>query len=414
MERPPFLAIAAIALAVAMTLGEGVGLGALGLLAAAMWRRRNEDTHWDSVALYPALGIGIWLGAGVLAWVLGGYGVMDIGEIGRWMSFSALVVVPLSVQRLPPRWLDRIGQAYFATLLLAVVFALGTVALNARPGEWLVRGASNGIHQGRRPFDSSRTVAGGFYFHRLKFAHVACLGAIAMVARQLALPLKPGRRALEGAALVATLVALLLTYVRADVLGLATGMFVMGLFAGRRSQFALVALALLSVIGIAAVPSVSERVASIFAAQASSERALIWSQAVRIIADHPMGVGLGNYSSVVSAYYDTVDPAFPTRTYGHNLWLTQWAETGPLGVMGFLGGFIAVAYRARFRLPDPHALCLIGGTACFLTIGLTHDVFYDPPVALSYTTVLAFCAARLFDLAPAASRESEPYAKERS
>ncbi len=407
--RKTTLAYAAAVLAVAITLGEGVALGALGLLALALWWNRDGSEAWSSTALYPALGVAIWLLAGIAAWGFGGYGIMDFGELGRWISFGALVVVPLTVHKLDPEWLDRIATAYLVALLAAVVFSLVTVSADTRPGEWLVRGGSNGIHQGRMPFDSTRTVAGGFYFHRLKFAHVASLGLMVLMTRQLTVPMGWLRRTGEVLAILATSVAFFLTYVRADVLGVAAGMVVLAVFTGRRSRWALGATGLIALILIAAVPSLNARVGSIFAAQASGERALIWSQAIRIIADHPLGIGLGNYSKVVSAYYDTVDPTFPTRTYGHNLWLTNWAEGGPLGVFGLLGGYIALAFRARTKLPDAYALCLLAATACFLTIGLTHDVFYDPPVALSYACVIGYCAGRSFGPELLASRrESEP------
>ncbi|MEM6731329.1 MAG: O-antigen ligase family protein, partial [Myxococcota bacterium] len=321
---------------------------------------------------------------------------LDPGELGRWMSFSALVIVPLSLSGVNEEWRDRIGAAYCITVVAASVFALCTVALNARPGEWLVRGASNGIAQGRMPYDTSKTVAGGFYFHRLKFAHVATIGALMLLVRQLTVALSLRRRLLEGVGLLCIIAALFLTYVRADILGLAVGVFALGLFASRRSRMALAALAVVAIVVGASIPTVRERIGTMFVAQTSSERSLIWAQAVRIIADHPFGAGIGNYSKIVGAYYDLEDATFPTRTYGHNLWLTTWAETGPLGVMGLLGGFIVLAWRARERLPSAYALALISTIACLLTIGMTHDIFYDPPVSLSASSVIGYCATRLF------------------
>lgn len=388
--------IALLVLAVAVTLGEGVSLAALAivaLLALVDFRslKLDETSPW---CLAPAIGIALWASSGAVAWLIGGYGVLDFGEVGRWMSFGALALVPLSMARLERAHLERIATAYLVTLVVASLFALATVALNARPGEWLVRGASNGIHQGRMPFDASQTVAGGFYFHRLKFAHVSALGVLLLTVRQLAVPMSGVRRGVEGAALGVVTVAFFLTYVRASVLGVGAGLFVLALFAGSRSRKLLIAGAVLAGIAVAAVPTLSERIATIFAAQASGERALIWSQAIRVIADHPFGVGLGNYPTVAGLYYDLVDATFPTRTYAHSLWLTAWAETGPLGVVGFIGGFATLGWWARRYAPDPHALAAMAAIACFFTTGLAHDVFYDPPVALTYASVIAFLARR--------------------
>jgi len=68
-------------------LGEGLGFVGLGVLVAVtvarMWR----------LGLRPSLGptgagvlsaLGVWLGAGIVAWVLGGEGALRARELGRW------------------------------------------------------------------------------------------------------------------------------------------------------------------------------------------------------------------------------------------------------------------------------------------------------------------------------------------
>jgi O-antigen ligase len=142
--------------------------------------------------------------------------------------------------------------------------------------------------------------------------------------------------------------------------------------------------------GALVVPSVRARLGSIGGDETSSVRSLIWSQGVRVIADHPLGVGLGNYSVVVGRYYDVVDPAFNIRTYPHNLWLAAWAEAGPFGLFGYVTVFAAliagcVAVLRRRAAGDP-ALAAAGlfGTVAMVVIGMTHDVLYHGVVALSF------------------------------
>lgn len=392
MPRLQVLALGGFA--VAVCLGEGIALGFLALLTLLLVLRRRWPSV-EGVARLPVMGLGGWLAAGLLAWLVGGYGPVDPGEIGRWFSFSALLVVPLTMRDMDEKTLDRIGTVYLVALAIATVFALGTVAVNVRPGEWLVRGASAGLHQGRMPYDADKTVAGGFYFHRLMYAHVVVIGVCVLLARQATVRLPPLWRAVELALLTAFVFGLFLTYARAALFAVIAAGGLLALTARGRSRVALLALGLLAVTAALAIPTVRERVASGLAAQASTERALIWAQAVRISADHPMGVGLGNYSRVVSAYYDLAQASFPTRTYGHNLWLTTWAETGPLGVVCFIGGFGALGWAGLRRRRDPFGASAMALVACVLTIGLTHDVFFHPPVAMSWAGVLGYMAARM-------------------
>ncbi|MEM6531519.1 MAG: O-antigen ligase family protein [Myxococcota bacterium] len=381
--------------AIAVSLGEGIALGLLALLGLMLVLRRDQIRAPGWRAWVPALGVAGWLGCGAVAWALGGYGVLDAGEIGRWLSFSALAIVPLTMNGIDDETLDRIAFVYVAALAIATVFALATVAINVRPGEWLVRGASAGLHQGRMPYDASRTVAGGFYFHRLMYAHVVVIGISVLLARQVTVSLPPLRRIFELTVLVAFFLGLFLTYARAALFAAAAAGAILAITARGRSRYALIGVGVVG-IGIAlAIPSVRSRVASGLAAQASTERSLIWAQAVRVSADHPLGIGLGNYSRVVSEYYDTAQASFPTRTYGHNIWLTTWAESGPLGVACFVGGFALLGWFGFLRRGDPFGASALALVTCIFMIGLTHDMFFHPPVAMSWAGVLGYLAARL-------------------
>ena len=147
------------------------------------------------------------------------------------------------------------------------------------------------------------------------------------------------------------------------------------------------------------VPSVSERVRSIGGEEASAVRALIWSQGVRVIADHPLGAGLGNYSRLVGRYYDTVDPGFNVRTYPHSVVLAAWAETGPVGLLGLLYAWAAFALlcvevlRRGATAGKASAAAGLFCVAAFWTVGLTHDVLYHNAVAFAFFGMMGWVLA---------------------
>jgi O-antigen ligase len=105
------------------------------------------------------------------------------------------------------------------------------------------------------------------------------------------------------------------------------------------------------------------------------------------------GIGFGNYQRVCGQYYDRVDPAFPMRTWAHNLELSTLAETGPLGLLAMLFIWLAAAV-SLWRSRDPLALGGLGALAAFLVITQTHDLFYDSKVMYALWFGLALATWR--------------------
>jgi O-antigen ligase len=285
-------------------------------------------------------------------------------------------------------------------LTLAALFGLACYGLDVQPGESVLRTCSSVGGQGRVP-GSLRSAAGGFYFHRLKMAHVLLLGLSVLWARQLVLPLRFWRRCGELGLLAVACACLALTFARGAALGAAAAAAVGVYLAPRRARFAVLAAVVLACCAAAQVPGVRARLMSGGQGQAASIRGLIWSQAVQIMADHPWGVGLGNYTAVVGRYYDQVDPSFATRTYPHNVLLSAWAETGPLGLMGWAMLWLAFARAcigacrpgsASRAPPEIRAAAAAGLCMCaaFWTVGLTHDVLYHNVVAQAYVATMAW------------------------
>lgn len=401
-----------VLVAACVPVGEGLALGALVALLLMLIVRRRE-LPWGALRRGPAMpmlvAFGVWLAAGVVALVVGGEGWLKPGELGRWLPLVAIPAAGLTAPMVPSRYLRHAATAFIALLVVACLFGLVQYGFNIRPGESLSRQVSGVASQARVPGHWDRTVAGGFYFHRLKMAHVLLIGLAVLVGRQLYGALTRRRRLIELGIVALFVVTFFLTYARGAILALAAGMALLLVFAGRRLVLATLPLLVLGAALAFAVPSIRHRIESIGSQDASSVRALIWSQAVRIVVDHPLGVGIGNYPPVVDRYYETSSPAFTVRTYPHNMWLAAWAEAGPVGLAGYIGAwllFLSACARALVRRGPaaPAAAAGLFGIGATLVVGLTHDVLFHNSVALAVAGLVGVVAAfmaRADDPAPA-------------
>jgi O-antigen ligase len=116
-------------------------------------------------------------------------------------------------------------------------------------------------------------------------------------------------------------------------------------------------------------------------------RAGYWIAAIKTAAQHPLGVGVGNFPF----YYPQYAPLSPRYEYlaqladAHNLFLEASAETGILGAALFLTFVLAllvsgfrVAAMARDTTLRPVALALVGALAASALMHLTYSYFYFP------------------------------------
>ncbi len=115
-------------------------------------------------------------------------------------------------------------------------------------------------------------------------------------------------------------------------------------------------------------------------------RLAIWSEAVHIIAEHPVtGVGLGNYSN-------TVKPSALYREprYAHNIFLDIAAETGIANALLFL--FLLTFAITRAFTHRHNSLSFAAG--CSLLIFSTHALFETPLYSVHilplFLTLVAF------------------------
>jgi O-antigen ligase len=325
----------------------------------------------------------VFIAVAVLSDLFSPVGAPPLAYATLWRSVIGFFVVVLGLRALPERWPRRLILAAAAGLAIAsvvglvqywtgadVVHALG---LRARPARVLAPGVPD------------RFGAMGFFISRLSFGHNASVLA-ALLAGAFAAGAAPWPAAGAAALGVA---AVVVTFDRAAYIGLCFAALVAAARAGRRFAFAALAIAALA----AAHPGVRARFSSAFSSSANADRVFIWSRAVEVIRDHPLrGVGFGNYQRAAGPYYDRADPAFPMRTWAHNLELSTLAETGPLGLLALLW-LLAAAVRMLLRSTSPFAAGALAAFAAWVTMAQVHDVLYDTKVMYALWFALALGAS---------------------
>lgn len=118
-----------------------------------------------------------------------------------------------------------------------------------------------------------------------------------------------------------------------------------------------------------------------------SNKSNYWKYALRMFKDHPVkGVGAGNFNTLMPRYYaqdDFKDPGFKSFvTYDpHNTYLGLCAETGILGLAGFIGIFMIVFFALlgglkNFNPHDNSQIIYYGIIAAFIGIFM-HSLTMD-------------------------------------
>jgi len=408
-----------------LPVGEGVAFGAAGLCLIMMIVRRDAVPFAAILkgnGRLFAIGFGLWIGMALVAAVISGHGLLEPRELGRLAPWLLFPLAFWSVLSLPAVWLERTLRGFFVGLGIACLVGLSLYGLNllgsstgstVSPHEWadslrlsLLKGS-----QSRIPGTSDQLVAGGFFRHRLKMAHVAVLGISILVSRQLVIPFKLKPRLLELALIILSTATLLLTFTRGAVLGVLVAVAVAIWMGSPRWRLrAVIAAVIVATIALSA-PTVRNRIASIGSRSTGLDRAFLWAQGVELLADHPLGAGLANYPTLSEQYYTAAGSLYNVpRTYPHSLVLAAWAEAGPVGLGGYITMWLALALAAlrgarrredrlihlrrgeHVRAAGTALLCTIGA---FWTLGITHDVLFHKPVALAFATLVGAFMAEL-------------------
>jgi O-antigen ligase len=235
-----------------------------------------------------------------------------------------------------------------------------------------------------------RFAAGGFFFHRLRFAH----GAVALLGPALAAAL--GAQSLRRRLLAVWLaflcaLAVYLAFARAALgaavlLGVAAGLSLSRGWARRAG----VAGVLLLLLAVALAPGWRVRLAdagdNLFNGERAQARAAGWD----LIHHHPvLGVGFGNYYAAAVARASATGLPPQLSRDAHAVWLTTWAETGPLGLALWLlwQGLLGLALWRRSRAgawPATGALLSFGA---FHALALVHHLPFHSSVHLTFALV---------------------------
>jgi O-antigen ligase len=311
---------------------------------------------------------------------------------GRWLQCLDTASAPaLAVAAV-------VGVRWAAVDVAALVGWTGSVATGVvqhfvrweAPLPSLLRLPVGRVHEVFAQEGQPRFAAGGFFFHRLRFAH----GAVALLGPSLAAALRASsvrRRRLGALLVVLCALAIYLAFARA-ALGAALLLAVAAAAAltrgwARRAGFAGVLLLLLAV---ALAPGwrqrLSEASANLFNGERAQARAAGWD----LVQRHPLlGVGFGNYhSAALARAEDTGLPPQLARD-AHALWLTTWAETGFLGLLLWLA-WQALLGLALFRRARTGAWPALGALLCwvaFHALAVVHHLPFHSSVHLTFALV---------------------------
>ena len=349
-----------------------------GVVAAAAlafaWRllRGDERSRELGPLAWPLAAFVVWSGVS-LTWV----DSPRDGAISLLAFYLPFGLLAICFARLPwnRRWLTIV---YVQLTLMALAFAAIGVY------QWLTRDV----------FWNPRVIIGNAYapFYRVnsifwdpsiygRFLVVAIVASLVLVAHG------ASRRAAWAAAgaIVATWVGLLFSFSQSSFGALMVGILAVAAF-GWGIRRAVAVAAAFAAIGLAALalPQVREEVLGDGLDRATSGRAGLVTNGVRIAADHPAGgVGLGGFKR---AYGERVglrgeDPA---RAASHNTPVTVVAETGIVGFALF-AWLLAVAFALPFRRGSRsfagRVSLIVGGALMAIAVhSLFYNAFFEDPM----------------------------------
>lgn len=378
MVRRVLLAAYLAGLAVSISLAE-VSLAALALVVAADSTARRRLTGAPLVA--PVAAFAAWTLVAALAAARPGESLAAARSLLLFAAFW-VVLAALPSAREARRFLGALLALAGLVALLAAVQVAACPAPGDAPPALLAR------------FLRKCERARGFYSIYMTLAGVLTLVTVAAFPRLAGAGFRPIGL---GAAWVASVGALALTYVRGAWLGFAVGVGGLAL-AARVRRRALALAAVVVVAALVALPGVLGRVRTIAdpADATARERVAMLRAGLALARDHPLtGVGPGQ----VKHLYPVYAPPEAVRRHTshlHNAPLQILVERGLPGLAAWLAiwvAFFRATARALRRVPDGEDRALVlGPTAAvgaFLVAGLFEHNFGDSEVLLVALSLMA-------------------------
>jgi O-antigen ligase len=185
--------------------------------------------------------------------------------------------------------------------------------------------------------------------------------------------------------------AVVLCRSRGAFLGVAAGVLAAALFAPKKHRKTIAVLLVLGIAGgfYLADEQFLERISTITTSEekmdtSTASRLQLWGAGARMIIDHPLGVGVGNWYQTIGRYI----PEYAGKD-AHSTYIKCWAELGLQGMIVFslvvLAAYLQLRTIKRYAslLPEPEAdrmvqfsfgilISLVILLACGLTISLTY------------------------------------------
>jgi hypothetical protein len=369
-----------------------VAAGAAVLLAGVLAARR-------SLRLAPDVRAYVLASVALCAWQLVSPAVaLAMGAAARWPRGSRYGQVLDTVAGAAAACVGTVGVPW---LLLAGVVAGGWLVAAAlglfqnrvrwswEPPAFLKLNLGR-LHENFGTEESPRYAAGGFFFHRLRFAHgaIAALGPVLAV---LGGSEAARRRLLAGVVVMGMLLSIYGAFARA-ALGAALIVSVVALLLLVRGQARQVGLALIALVVLAVLvsPAWRARMGKALENIYGGERQLAMTVGWSLVREHPLtGVGFGNHKPAALATQAHTGITDLLATDSHNLWLTAWAETGLVGLvlLACMHGLLA---RALFRRHREGSLAATGALLSwvgFQVLALVHYLPFHSSVHLSFALV---------------------------
>jgi O-antigen ligase len=364
----------------------GVIATAVGVLAAPQLR-----------AGIPSLGPGGWLRTFWLVAAFVGWALLAPTVAGRPPSATgALRVLDwVAVPFAAAAWgqLDASGRRAVLVAVGVTLFLSSAVAGLQHFGIWPPLESFESLRFTRIPFErvyepvpsaERRFMGSGLAFHRLKFAHVGGLAALALLVAGLA-----ARGRMRVLALAASFSAIFAIAVFAYARAASAAILASGVVAGalgwhrRRVAFAAgSALAVGALLLLAGITPVRQRFVSSVTATGSGDRHLLLAAGASVVRRHPWtGVGPGNFRAKDQVAADAPESLRTHPGKAHNQFLSMAAETGIPGALLFCGMLVALALRMKPSLPT--GAFGLSALLFFGLLSLVHDPLFHAPLSMA-------------------------------
>lgn len=380
-RRLAFLSIACVAFGaqtIELVAGAGLVFAALAVLASRRVRELVAGVPWPYIAAYIA-----WSIVGPLV----ASGITPSGEgISRLFEWAMLPMLTGAWLLLDAPARRTIAWLAFVTSAVSIL-----VAGAQHIGFWPSQEALKAFAWTDAPFyrvyepvwGTDKFYGGGLLFHRLKFAHVT--GLVALAAVWVVLDARVGRRnRVLAAALVAWSFVGIIVFAQARAAGgmLFAAAALLGLLTARNKARALVLTGLAGLAGIAliaSIPTVRARFIEAIHDQSAGGREWHRAAGFNALRTAPVaGVGAGRFQSKRYRPENTPEQHRNHPGKAHEQFLSVAAETGLVGLGFYVAMIAALALALVGRLPASG----LGLTQLFAFVLLSH--FHDPLMHSNY------------------------------